>query len=268
MDPIMGSIILFFIFLMPALKRSRRLSVKDVADFLEGKTKRRKTGARNEAKQSNISTATIYANPKFYNNLFPARQVRTLKYGSVISLNVSTGLGAGHVYTANGLFDPDITGTGHQPMGYDQMMSLYHHYTVTTARIKATMVHLGSAGGTPALCGIVVSSDTAINTMDTAEEFLEHPQRSNYKLSGSVTGEPATNQMNLQLDVAKFFGKTKSSMVNADLYRGAIGLNPAEQVYFHIMANSVSSADAGIVSFIVTIEYDVVFTEPKTLVQS
>lgn len=255
---------------MPALKRTRRLSLKDVADFMQGKSKRRRTnsGARNEAKRTNISTSTILANPKFYNNLFPAKQVRTLTYGTQFTLNSGVSLGSAHIFSANGLFDPDITGSGHQPLGFDQMMLLYNHYTVTAARMKLTMVHIGSAGGTPSLCGIVVSANAGFTSADTVEEFLEHPQRSNYKLSGSVTGDPATNQMNLQLDVAKFFGKSKSSIVNDDLYRGGTGLNPTEQVYFQVLVNSINSSDAGIVSFICSIEYDTVFTEPKTLAQS
>ena len=35
----------------------------------------------------------------------------------------------------NSLFDPNESGVGHQPMGFDQLMSIYEKYTVVAAKI-------------------------------------------------------------------------------------------------------------------------------------
>lgn len=35
-----------------------------------------------------------------------------------------------HLFRANGIFDPDVTGTGHQPLYRDQVADLYTNYTV------------------------------------------------------------------------------------------------------------------------------------------
>ncbi len=53
------------------------------------------------------------------------------KYQTSGTLNPGVaGVAAIQVMTANGLYDPDITGVGHQPRGFDQIMALYNHYTV------------------------------------------------------------------------------------------------------------------------------------------
>ena len=58
---------------------------------------------------------------------------------------LNPGLGgslASKVFTCNGLYDPDVSGTGHQPRGFDQMMALYDHYVVT--KCKMTVMYWNS----------------------------------------------------------------------------------------------------------------------------
>lgn len=43
------------------------------------------------------------------------------------------------VYRLNSLFDPDETGVGHQPYGYDQITPLYRNYKVNAVRVKFTL---------------------------------------------------------------------------------------------------------------------------------
>ena len=65
----------------------------------------------------------------------PLKMAATLLYSDQITLNPAAGTVSKHVFSANGLFDPNITGVGHQPRGFDQYMALYNHYTVIGARI-------------------------------------------------------------------------------------------------------------------------------------
>lgn len=72
-------------------------------------------------------------------------------------LVLATGLANGcqrkaYVWRMNSLYDPDQTGTGHQPMAHDQWATLYKKYRVqavkVTMRITATNV-LGNQLGSP-----------------------------------------------------------------------------------------------------------------------
>jgi len=58
---------------------------------------------------------------------FPTR----LRYFSVFTLNPGAAGSAGvQVFSANGLYDPDITSTGHQPRGFDQSSAMYKTFQV------------------------------------------------------------------------------------------------------------------------------------------
>ena len=50
-----------------------------------------------------------------------------LNYYDALSLNAGAGTIAQHVFSLNGLYDCNISGVGHQPSGWDQIMVLYDH---------------------------------------------------------------------------------------------------------------------------------------------
>ncbi len=63
----------------------------------------------------------------FKTPLFPAvvREYGQLYYDYGLNITTpSTALAINYFFNANGMFDPDTTGTGHQPFGVDQRRSL------------------------------------------------------------------------------------------------------------------------------------------------
>ena len=44
-------------------------------------------------------------------------------------------------FVANGAFDPNLTGVGHQPRGFDQFMAGYETFTVTGSKISVNFVY-------------------------------------------------------------------------------------------------------------------------------
>ena len=90
-----------------------------------------------------------------------------LRYVTEITLNASgVGLSA-HYFSANGMFDPDVTGTGHQPLYYDQWMVNYEHYQVLGSKIKVTALPSQNAGSTPGVFGVVLDNNTSIQHFQT-----------------------------------------------------------------------------------------------------
>lgn len=64
---------------------------------------------------------------------FPLSRMCTMQYCETFQLTAAnaTGLfGSEQVFNLNGLFDPDLTGSGHQPYQYDQMTAIYNAYRV------------------------------------------------------------------------------------------------------------------------------------------
>ena len=58
----------------------------------------------------------------------PKTKVVRLKYVEFFSSNTGTAVPAVKYFSANGCYDPYISGTGHQPRGFDQWTAFYDHY--------------------------------------------------------------------------------------------------------------------------------------------
>lgn len=82
----------------------------------------------------------------YRNALTGASQKATLIYNTVIVLDPkpdvlgSTGSNT-YQFCANSLYDPDQTSTGHQPMYFDNYMSVYEKYRVNFAVITVTVIN-------------------------------------------------------------------------------------------------------------------------------
>lgn len=166
-----------------------------------------------------------------------------------------------YVFSANGLFDPNITGVGHQPIGFDQYMVMFDHYTVIGAKCTATFVNTDT--GTSQQVGIYVKD---VNTTDTdIRKYLENGLCKYKTISPTTFGN---NQCTIvyPLSIPKFFQKKK--IIGESDYKGSQTSNPSEQCYFHLFAAPITSVDATAVQLFVMIEYIAILTEPKTLALS
>ena len=61
---------------------------------------------------------------------FPNSIITTLKYVDTYLLVSTAGAVTYQVMSANGIFDPDLTSTGHQPLYRDNYAAIYDVYTV------------------------------------------------------------------------------------------------------------------------------------------
>jgi hypothetical protein len=185
-------------------------------------------------------------------------------YGQTVSGGVAT---AGtRFFSCNGIYDPDITGTGHQPMGFDQMMLLYEQYTVMGAKISAHFI----GGDGPACVGIYINPDTTAitNPIQLVENGLVAVQHIDCGSGGGGTGQ-RDKTVTKFVDIARYFSRPRGlSIVNDPELHGTAATNPAEQAYFGICAWEYSDASAVTTYYDVLIEYDVVFSEPRKLASS
>ncbi len=71
-------------------------------------------------------------------------------------------------FVCNGMFDPDLTGGGHQPFYYDQLSEFYKRYRVISSTIS---VH--GASGTPHILGVEVRDNSGTTLLTS--NWLEKP---------------------------------------------------------------------------------------------
>jgi len=72
-------------------------------------------------------------------NTFPPTMFAQHKYVEDFNFftdNLTGLMGTDYAFRLNSMYDPNFSGTGHQPQGYDQMASVYGRYTVYKVRLS------------------------------------------------------------------------------------------------------------------------------------
>jgi len=194
---------------------------------------------------------------------------RTLRYSQQVQLDPTTGV-AVQQFRMNSLHDPDYTGTGHQPMGYDQLCpALYQQWWVTASKITIDAVFLTDAASIASV-GInrcefaffATANDTTVPT--TVDQMLENHNCKFHHLSGYQN----RGRMEIALYHPPYFGVSEKQYIADDNYGGAAGSNPTRWVVGNLAACSGyqgSDTTLGAVEFQVMIEFDAIFMAPVVL---
>ena len=196
----------------------------------------------------------------------PKRKLCRLKYVQQITLDPSSLAPiAAHEFRANSLFDPDYSGTGHQPRGFDQLMVYYDHYRVLGSKITVTVASHSTTHAVPAYAGILLADTVgAAVSYGSSESLLESRVRS----SGLITQAGVANQGMGRKTVSKTFSAKKffgPEAKYASKYQGTAASNPVEDAVFNVFACNINGNDPGETNYLVTIEYIAMFSEPRTL---
>lgn len=190
------------------------------------------------------------------------KHTHRLKYATrvVIDPNITA---SHHVFSANGLYDPDITGTGHQPLGFDQLMTFYDHYQVIGAKITVDFISTNQTGADVStyICGVDLRDSTTVNT--DPDSLMEQGTAS-YRVC-------TTSNANQKVRVRKGFSQRKfftNVKVGNRTYQGTSLAQPGEQAYFHVFVAPIGAINSAAMTAVITIDYLAVFTEPKPIVGS
>lgn len=165
-------------------------------------------------------------------------------------------------YRANSVYDPDYTGTGHQPLGFDQVAAWYNHYRVLGSKIRVTVLNGSTvAANACTAVGVYLSDDT---TVPTSWEHMAELGRGMQRLI--TTANSGRASVRTGFSVRKFFGPN----IDKGNTSAPVTTNPAEEAYFNVYAQAIdSSTTLGVnLQIKVEIEYTVDFFEPKDIAQS
>jgi len=152
----------------------------------------------------------------------PQQTVQRFKYCEVLGLSIVSGA-ATYVIRANDLFDPNSTGAGHQPYGFDQWMTFYNHFVVTKSYLRVSF-----PSGLAADYVIVASTDDDGSTSLDVNRQIEKTN------SRMVCGTPSAAQippLQLGWKSSDYFGK--DVMANTELH-GTSSASPTEQTNYII----------------------------------
>jgi hypothetical protein len=173
-----------------------------------------------------------------------------------------------NTFSANGLYDVDITGVGHQPMGFDQCKLFYTHYVVTSSRIKVRFWSEDNASLYGMLGGIYLSPSSTLS----ATGFSELCENGDcvftfFTAAADITREsPSCNHRYV---ASTYFDVPEPGSV--DSLVGSPTSNPSDGAFYHVWvmaADSTGGTDPPAVKVLVEIEYDAIWSEPAEMISS
>jgi hypothetical protein len=193
---------------------------------------------------------------------------RTLRYVDMYLLSSSSGSVVTQVTRVNSLFDPDLTGTGHQPRGFDQLCSStgpYATYRVHNVRIA------GEAVTADGLIDMAWGfSDT--NSLPSAAGGSALSTCTPYaELPGWKCGVYSTYQdpvkFSAQRRMSDIHGVQESSITSEDNYAALYNASPVDTAYFYFLASAPGGGTRS-VHVILSFEFDATFEDPYLLAAS
>lgn len=186
----------------------------------------------------------------------PQQFFNTLTYVENLSRTVTGGVTANYQFSCNGMFDPNQTGTGHQPQYFDIFAAMYDHYTVLRSRFKVEFAHVTTLPS-PFIAVLYIDDDTTMVTTNASDQAAEQYGAVSKMIMPGVDGVLTLFK---NWDATKTFGPTPQAQ---DDLQGTSVANPVEAQYFTLVVE-YPSGDTTTLILRVTIEYDCVWDEFKT----
>lgn len=218
-------------------------------------TKRTHRGRRNRKQLRNRSTVAVGKG-------FPKKMMMTHKYQASGLYSVPASTLTKVQFSCNGMYDPDITGVGHQPLFFDQMGAIYDQYTVVGAKIRIELTPAVTHAAA-SLIGLYKDDDT--NTATITETSMIGEQPSGY-FKQMALNQVKSTVLTSKWSAKKTFGP--GALVGNDRYQGTTAANPTEQTYWTLGIQNLNLTNAQIYLASIKVEYIAVWTELKDIPQS
>jgi len=189
---------------------------------------------------------------------FPTNKIVKMRYCETVNIDLTLGT-AQYIFSANNLHDPNHTGTGHQPLGYDQWPTWYNHYVVLGSKIKYFITPVDNVSAARAISIGCYVADDATSTTDV--QTLIEQGRGSYALKGALSDKPAV--ISTKYSAKKFF-TVKDVKDNFDRLGASFGTAPTEAAFF-ILNIETQASTSDTFTVLAVIDYIVCLSEPKEL---
>lgn len=179
----------------------------------------------------------------------PQRFLTQHKYSTTFTIG---SLQSVYRFNLNSLFDPDQTGSGHQPYGFDQMAALFNRYRVYGCSYSVQ----GYQFNNPIRIGCVASNDAA--SPSNLATLIELPRsKSAIQVNG---GAPV--KLTGYVNLPSLTGRTKAQYMADDRYQAQNNTNPQEALILNVMAQSLSDTALESCTMLVTLNFHCEWFDP------
>jgi hypothetical protein len=144
-----------------------------------------------------------------------------------------------HVINLNSLYDPDATGVGNQPLGFDQWSAFYSRYRVDEVAVQVDWIN-NSVNSVTDILAVASNSLTAISTAATYEAGCQSP----FSKTGILAIATGNNiaQFKTRYQLHRITGVSKQKYESDDAYSGTSGSSPTEDIALHLCAKDFGFA--------------------------
>lgn len=226
---------------------------------------RRRYGQRLRRVPRGMSLVPTTQKPGYKGHPFGKKFYTKLRYSEshTIAAATTANFASSYKMRLNSLFDPNYSGQGHQPRGFDQLMAIYEKYTVVAAKITVCYI---TTSTNPSVVGLrlvdgnessIVDKKVAMENGDSSWKYISRFDQDNKAL------------LSRKVNVKKFFNQ--NTIVGTDKFTLDSNENPAldDAIIAELWVAPIkSTAQHGETLVDINIEYSCVFTEPKDLPQS
>jgi len=208
-------------------------------------------------------TSPFYAPSSGPVNGFPEVLRTSLRYQDQYTLTSSSGSAGVWLFRLNSLFDPDLTGVGHQPLYYDQLTGIYQYYRVRSTRMHVTFLpltddtELTTTG--PYEVGVSANSTSTFST--TLNTLAEQNNSKVALLPRDKSAQPVS------ITTTYFPQRDLGVSFKDDTVSSVIGSSPTATYYGCIFAADLNLT-SGSVKAVVTLTFDAEFFQQNGIAGS
>lgn len=189
--------------------------------------------------------------------LLRQEQAATLRYSEQFSINPGTAGAPGYYsFRSNSCFDTNLTGTGHQPRGYDQLAALYQYCSVRECQVELFFI---TSDGAPVI--VSISADANPDTFTNAPNQLKmmESRTAVFGQCGGISGGKTPGKLTMRIKPWQLAGTT---LKETD-YKHGVSTNPVISQFLNIRACPHDVSDVGPVNCQIRLTFQVVFSEPQ-----
>lgn len=164
-------------------------------------------------------------------------------------------------WRANSLYDSDLTGVGHQVMGFDQLKILYNRYRVDAVHYSVAITNRTSEQM------LVCILPTNGATPSTYGEAVEQPRARWVILAPNGSGA-STKTVSGWVSLKAVASASASMYKNDDRYQSVVSSNPAEAIELNVFATTCTGGTTLLFDMSTDLKYKCTFFDRIMLTQS
>lgn len=227
---------------------------------LRRRIKRKRFGRKSRRSGASRPSTSVMRGPSG----FPDRIKIKLKYADTLTYTVTSGVAVYNQWRGNSLFDPDYTGTGHQPYGYDQWTAFYSQYRVYGSSIKVQPIIEGSGSSGAISCWTAAWPSVSSTLPSYPYPLEETPYCRTKYFNYYNTLKLSTHYMS----TAKIYGQSRKVIDAEDNYASTTASNPNNGWFWTVVGGTADESTSSSFRMNVILTYYVEFYSRKYISSS